>query len=339
MAPTHSEWLAAVSMQQGEWLRPSSCVLGFALRDGYARQVTITRRGLLLGAGAVGVLGVTGVIGGYQLIEHDVLPGRIRLNSMLGASGQSPAIPDVEPGPLVTGTYRSDARGGVEVGWVVAYPPGVRRNAAIPVTLALHGRDGSSDWVFEALSLSYFLADRVQNDGVPPFAIAAIDGGDATNWHPRDSGDDPLAMLTEEYVPMLGERGLSTEQIGLWGWSLGGYGALLLASQLGPSRVAAVVASSPALWRTAEEVAPDTFDGSGDFDRYNIFTKEADLDGIPVRIDIGDNDSFTPAVKQFRSELTVTPAGGVQPGSHDAAFWMRVAPEEIAFLGEHLAAP
>ena len=189
----------------------------------------------------------------------------------------------------------------------------------------------------QSLSLPYFLADAVTNHDVPPFAVAAIDGGDATNWHPRDDGDDPLAMLTDEYLPRLANRGLITNRIGLWGWSLGGYGALLLASQLGPKTVGAVVASSPALWRSPGETAPDTFDSPDDFDEYNVFTREAELNGIPIRIDIGDNDSFTPAVEQFRRELSVKPQGGVLPGSHDTNFWMRVAPAEIEFLGTNLA--
>jgi pimeloyl-ACP methyl ester carboxylesterase len=191
--------------------------------------------------------------------------------------------------------------------------------------------------MFDSLSLQYFLADAVVQHDVPPFAIASIDGGESTYWHPRSNGDNPLAMVTDEYLPQLAERGLLVDQFGLWGWSMGGYGALLLASALGPKRVSAVVASSPALSRTAAETAPGAFDDATDFERNNIFTRETDLQGIPLRIDIGDNDSFTPMVEQFRDELATTPDGGVTRGSHDSAYWMRVAPAEIEFLGTHLA--
>ncbi|HVQ87284.1 MAG TPA: alpha/beta fold hydrolase [Actinomycetes bacterium] len=297
--------------------------------------MTISRRAFLLGGGAVGIAVVAG---GYELVQQGVLPGRIPLNTLIGACGDAPAVPNIQPGAVVSGSYTSQARAGTEVGWSIAYPPGISDAAKLPVCIAMHGRGGSNSWVFDTLSLEYYLADAVENQGVPPFAIASIDGGDSTNWHPRVSGDNPQAMVTDEFVPLLAKRGLNTEQLGLWGWSLGGYGALLLASVLGPEHVSAVVATSPALWRTAGETAPDTFDDAADFDHHNVFTREGDLDGIPIRIDIGDTDSFDDSVAQFRDELTDTPDGGVSNGCHDAAYWMRVAPAEIAFLGTHLAA-
>ncbi|HVQ17927.1 MAG TPA: alpha/beta fold hydrolase [Actinomycetes bacterium] len=293
----------------------------------------MSRRAFLLGGGAVGLAAVAG---GYELVELGVLPGRLRLNQMLGANEGPPSIPNIEPGRVVTGSFSSKARAGTEVGWTIVYPPGRGDHSLIPVCVAMHGRGGTNTWITE-LSLQYFLAKAVSVDGVTPFAIASIDGGDATNWHPRASGDDPQAMVVDEFVPLLARRGLLTERVGLWGWSLGGYGALLLATVLGPERVAAVVASSPALWRTADETAPDVFDDAADFDRNNVFAREADLEGIPLRVDVGDNDSFTPAVEQFRDDLSTTPDGGVTPGFHDAAYWMRVAPAEIEFLGAHLS--
>lgn len=295
--------------------------------------MTISRRGFLLGTGALGAVALGG---GYALVQEGVLPGRIRLNQLLGANEDPPPVPGALPGPMVTGSFSSRARG-TEVGWTIAYPPGASDGTEIPVCVALHGRDDDNRWMFDGLSLQYFLADAVEVDGVPPFAIASVDGGNATNWHPRASGDDPKTMVIDEFVPRLAEHGLLTEQIGLWGWSLGGYGALLLASVLGPERVGAVVASSPALWRTPGETAPDVFDDPADFQRYNIYTRQSELDGIPLRIDIGDNDSFTPAVEAFIEGLPARPDGGVTRGFHDAAYWMRVAPNEIAFLGDHLS--
>jgi len=295
--------------------------------------VTVSRRGLLLGAGGAAVLGV---VGGYELVEHNVLPGRIRLNTMLGRNDERPPVTGSRPGTMVSGTFRSRARAGTEVGWTIAYPPGSQPGDLLPVCVAMHGRDEAHAWVFDTLALQFFLADAVERRGVPPFAIASVDGGDATNWHRRASGDDPQAMVTDEFVPLLARRGLATDPFGLWGWSLGGYGALLLASELGPKHIAAVVASSPALWPAPEDTAPDVFDDPADFERNNIFTREAQLDGIPLRIDIGDNDSFQPAVERFISELSSPPAGGVTDGFHDAAYWTRVAPTEISFLGNHL---
>jgi len=296
--------------------------------------VTISRRGFLLGGGVVGVAAAAGT---YGLIQEGVLPGRIRLNDLLGANEPPPPVPGAVPGRLVTGSFESKARG-TTVGWTIAYPPGATEDAELPVCIAMHGRDGDNHWMFEGLSLQYFLASAVEGGGLPPFAIASVDGGAATNWHPRANGDNPQAMVVDEFLPMLSDRGLRTKGIGLWGWSLGGYGALLLASELGAQRVAAVVASSPALWRAPEETAPDVFDDPADFERNNVYTRGAAFAGIPLRIDIGDNDSFTPAVEAFIDDLPVRAAGGVTRGLHDTAYWMRVAPAEIAFLAQHLVA-
>ncbi|EUA23105.1 putative esterase [Mycobacterium xenopi 4042] len=47
---------------------------------------------------------------------------------------------------------------------------------------------------------------------------------------------------------MLSSQGLDTSRVAFLGWSMGGYGALLLGSRLGPTRTAAICAVSPALW-------------------------------------------------------------------------------------------
>jgi S-formylglutathione hydrolase FrmB len=299
--------------------------------------VTISRRALLLGGGAAGVAALAG---GVLLVEKDVLPGRIRLNQALDGlplvGEDSPAVPGVDPGPIVTGSFFSRARD-TDVGWTVAYPPGFDDRSNLPVSLMLHGRYEDHAWMFDDLSLQYYLARATDTDGVPPFAIASIDGGSATNWHPRASGDDPQAMLIDEFLPLLDGRGLGTERIGLWGWSLGGYGALLLAAVLGADRVGAVVATSPALWLAPEDTAPDVFDDAADFERNDVFTKVEDLHGIPLRIDIGDDDSFAPNVEAFLDALPGPVAGSVGNGFHDARYWMKVAPDEIAFLGHHLS--
>lgn len=284
--------------------------------------------------------GIGALAGGYLLVEGDVLPGRIRLNQALEGMpllGEDPVSPpQTEPGPIVTGSFFSQARD-TEVGWTVAYPPGFDDRANLPVSLLLHGRYEDNTWMFDDLSLQHYLAKATEVDEVPPFALASIDGGSATNWHPRGSGDDPQAMLVEEFLPLLENRGLTTDRIGLWGWSLGGYGALLLATVLGVGRVSAVVATSPALWLAPEDTAPDVFDDAADFERNDVFTKVGALEGIPLRIDVGDDDSFAPNVETFIDALPRPPAGGVGNGFHDASYWMKVAPDEIAFLGHHLS--
>ncbi|EUA51733.1 putative cONSERVED EXPORTED PROTEIN [Mycobacterium xenopi 3993] len=51
-------------------------------------------------------------------------------------------------------------------------------------------------------------------------------------------------MVLNELIPMLSSQGLDTSRVAFLGWSMGGYGALLLGSRLGPTRTAAICAVS-----------------------------------------------------------------------------------------------
>ncbi len=296
--------------------------------------MAISRRNLLVGGGAAAVVVAAGTFG---LVEEDVLPGKGRIDRLMGACGSGASVPTATVGPVVSGQFHSTARRGIEVGWSVAYPPGASVGAALPVCVTLHGRGATHGWMIDELSLPSFLAEAVDRHTSPPFAIASVDGGDATNWHRRANGDDPAAMVTDEFVPLLAEHGLETSKIGLWGWSLGGLGALLLASTLGSGRTAAVVASSPALWTSYAHAEPGVFDSPSDFAAHDVFARTGPLDQIPLRIDCGTDDPFAANTKRLRAELTPTPAGGVTAGCHDDAFWTRQAAAQIAFLGHHLS--
>jgi len=297
--------------------------------------MSVGRRQLLLGGGALVVLGAAG---GFGLVETGVVPGKRSLDVALGACGDRAPTPETSPGPIVSGSFVSSARSGIDVGWSVAYPPGSSVAAAVPVVVALHGRGGDHTWPFTGLGLQHFLADAVTVRGVPGFAIATVDGGDAVNWHRRQTGDDPSAMITDEFLPLLAARGLPTDRIGLWGWSLGGYGALLLASSLGPGRVTSVVAASPAIWDVLSSTGPGTFDNEDDFNANNLSSRHAQLESLPLRIDCGRDDPFATPVRRLRAALNPTPTGGLSPGCHDDAFWTRSAAPEIDFLGQHFQA-
>ena len=89
----------------------------------------LSRRALLTGAGAVAVVGVAGTAG----VQQGVLPGRPFLQH-LGLNGEDGVVPDVDPGPVVTGTFVSEARLGAEVGWGLTRPPGV--TGPLPLVVA-----------------------------------------------------------------------------------------------------------------------------------------------------------------------------------------------------------
>ena len=269
-------------------------------------------------------------------VETEVLPGRSRLHEALGLNGEPGDIPDVTPGRIQTGRLVSRARLGRTVGWAVAYPPEVADGIRLPVLVVLHGRGGDHTHAFgTALGLERFLAQAVSR-GVPPFAVASVDGGD-TYWHPRSSGEDAGAMVTDEFIPLLGGIGLDASRVGFLGWSMGGYGSMLLASRLGPSRVAAVVAESPAIWESADETASGAFDGPADYEAHTVFHRQEALARIALRIDCGTGDPFYRATRAFVATLSPKPAGGFQPGGHDMEYWRRMAPAQLAFVGRHLA--
>ncbi|EUA69064.1 putative esterase [Mycobacterium xenopi 4042] len=49
---------------------------------------------------------------------------------------------------------------------------------------------------------------------------------------------------------------MDTSRVAFLGWSMGGYGALLLGARLGPARTAGICAVSPALWTSYTASTP-----------------------------------------------------------------------------------
>lgn len=305
-------------------------------------MVEPSRRAVLGGIGGVVVAG-----GVAALVQTDVLPGRVRAwrqlervlpdgvppspeTSRAGVSaGSSSAAASVE-----RGAFFSASRHGARVGWVLITPGGGVR-PGMPVVVALHGH-GADETMPLGLRVPELLTAAIA-DGVPPFAVASVAGGNGY-WHPRRDGNDSAATVLDEFLPLLARRGLRTASgLGLLGWSMGGYGALRLAGLLGPSRVAAVVACSPALWRSADESAPGAFDDAEDFRRQDVFAARTAISRVPLRVDCGLGDPFLAATQAFVSGITPRPEGGFQPGGHDGTYWRRRLPDQLAFLGHHLA--
>ncbi|HST47442.1 alpha/beta hydrolase [Jatrophihabitans sp.] len=281
-----------------------------------------TRRAVLLGG--LGALATAAA--GLTAVEAGVLGGRDRLPA---------GVPTATPGRLVSGSFDSAARHGARTSWAVAYPPGPDRDN-LPVLISLHGRGGSHrDSFTGSLHLHRFLADAVAH-GSAPFAIAAVDGGDHEYWHPRRD-TDPAAMVISEFLPLLGRRGLDTTRVGLFGWSMGGYGALYLAGRLGRERTAVAVAESPAVWHQAGQSAAGAFDDAEDFDEHAIFGRLELLAGIPLRLDCGASDGFAAVTRDLRAALSPTPAGGIEPGGHDAGYWRSQAAAQLRFAAGQLA--
>lgn len=190
--------------------------------------------------------------------------------------------------------------------------------------MALHGFGGDADAAF---GLGY--ADAVAGTGL---ALVSVDGGNGY-WHARRDGTDSGRMVREELIPLaLSRCGLPrAARVGLLGWSMGGFGALLLASDLGAARVNGVVAASAALWRTAGEAPAVAFDGRADFERNSVFGRVQRLSGIPVRLDCGESDPFIGANRALARQL-----GHVEtrfdPGGHEDDWWRAHAAAEMQWL-------
>lgn len=288
----------------------------------------IGRRALLVGATGAAALGTAGVALGVRGVRHDV-------RALFRPDPEPPhAVPRGPTGAVVTGSFASAAMGR-SVGWSVAYPPGSAPGTALSMLLVLHGRGDDHREVLGGHALGAYLSGAVRS-GVPPYALVAVDGGDHSYWHRRSSGEDPPTMITSEFLPILARRGLRTHRIGLAGWSMGGYGALLLAEHLGRARIAVVAVDSPALWTRAGDSAPGAFDSRDDFLAHDVIGRHAALVGIPIRVTCGTSDPFLPGVKAF---LQVVPGADqdLRPGGHNIAFWQDAALGQLAFVGRHLA--
>jgi S-formylglutathione hydrolase FrmB len=301
-----------------------------------ARMPDFSRR-TLLGLGAGAAVGATGAYALDLLFQPRTSHATPVATPVSKAGTEVPLAPTpsapLEPAPsaaaqptMVTGSFVSAARGGASTNWAIARPPG--QTKALRPVIALHGK-GSDTSTVMAGGVEQGLAQAV-NAGLPPFAVVAVDGGGGY-WHKRASGEDAGAMVLSELIPMLEGQGLDTSRVAFLGWSMGGYGALLLGGRLGPARTAAICAVSPALWLSSGAAAPGAFDGPDDFAANSVFGMPA-LASIPIRVDCGDSDPFYGATKQFIAQLPNPPAGGFSPGGHNPEFWSSQLPAELTWM-------
>jgi len=229
---------------------------------------------------------------------------------------------------LTEGTFSSRFWPGHEVRWRLARPAASSSVApAQPVVVALHGHGGDADWPFTSVHIERHVAPT-------GLAVATVDGGDFY-WHARRSGIDPGALVVRELLPLLAGKGLATDRIGLIGWSMGGYGALLMASRLGPRRVAGVVGASAALWQAPGDSAPGAFDDRADFARNDVFAARGTLRAIPVRLDCGRDDPFIMANRALARTLP-SAAATFDAGAHTEEYWTSHAGAQLTWLRARL---
>jgi S-formylglutathione hydrolase FrmB len=254
--------------------------------------------------------------------------------------GHTPDIPHSDY--LVTaGTYPSAAMHG-DVPWVVALPrparavPGPPR-PRLPLVVVLPGAGGTASDLVDRIGLPGWATA-----GHLPLAFACPGGGGSTYYHPRSDGSNSFAWVTDEFLPMVEQRfpvGGTRRRRAAYGYSMGGFGALLIASKR-PDLFCAVAASSPAVFPTYDAAVtghPETFDSNRDWRRWGLWEHLGGLERMPVRIDCGDADPFASTAHQLLDRIP-NATGGISQGCHDQAFWRRGAPAQLQFLAHHLPA-
>jgi enterochelin esterase-like enzyme len=289
---------------------------------------------MLLG-GAAGIVAVAA--GGFAGVETGLLPGRPTVDHALRLDRVHASTPTGAAGPVEYSSFDSRARGR-RVSWGL-FRPDDRPVRGLPVALALHGRGGNARSAHDVLAADAYLAEHVRRGGAP-MAIVSVDGDDSY-WHPRRSGDDPLAMILDELLPRVGDLGARVDRVGVLGYSMGGYASLMVAregeaARLGGLQVAAAAASSPALFASWAASAPGAFDGPADWAKWGALAAQPQVSHTPLHVDCGTSDPFADQTRRYRRNCADRPAGGLSKGGHDGAYWRSVLPAQLTFLRQHL---
>jgi pimeloyl-ACP methyl ester carboxylesterase len=271
------------------------------------------------GAATAG-LGIAGV-----LYEDAGL--RYKVEEHLGLHSGPDLVLPASGARLFTGAFDSRSMK-ADVGYVYSLPA---KGAPGAIVLSLYGKGGDQTTVFDLLHLP----DAAAYVGAP-LVIASANGGQDSYWHRRTNGTDAHAMLVNEFVPLLVKR-LGPLPLVLYGFSMGGYGALLAAERGarsdGENLFRAVAAVSPALWTEPGVTAPGAFDSPSDFYTNDVFSAAPLLRSLAVRLDCGEEDPFYSATRELSALMTWPHQAVYRPGAaHIAGYWRSVAPSQMRFL-------
>jgi S-formylglutathione hydrolase FrmB len=300
----------------------------------------VDRRRFVKAALAGGAVVVVAGTAGFELISHGVLPGKQKLDELDGAcSVDSPALTFSVPGPSMSGTFDSKARHRT-VGYTIAYPPGHGPGSSLPLIVMLHGFGGNHTDAVAGMTPAAAIALRTDGHPLPPMAMATVDGGGGY-WNPHP-GDDPMAMVVHELIPMCQKLGLgsTSQRIGTMGISMGGYGALLLAETY-PGLISGAAAISPAIWTSYDEARranSGAYASAASFRAHDVITHVGTLAGKPVRIASGSDDPFHSGVAALAEVLPASSTVVFAAGCHTDPFFVSQQPPSLQFLGRHLTA-
>jgi hypothetical protein len=276
--------------------------------------VGVSRRTAVLGGIGAGLVGVAGAG-----VLTDVLPGGPQLRRLFGMTGPAGTIPDVPAGPVVTRRLASRARGR-EVTVSTMAPDGHSADA-LPKVVGLHGRGGDANWLI-GLGLPRFLTAAVRS-GVRPFAVVSVDGGPDSYWIARP-GDDPQRMLADELGPIQAAFGIS----------MGAFGALRFARER--RDLTAVAVASPALFESwSDASARGAFTSEEQWAGNEPLRHVGDIAGVPLGVWCGTEDPLLDAAQSLIDQAHPAHTA-ITSGAHEDAYWLRVLPDMLAFIGGRL---
>ncbi len=217
-----------------------------------------------------------------------------------------------------------------------------------PLLVLLHGRDDPSplSWLIpqktgpeSMLSNALFAGLARLGDRAP--VVVLLNGGSHSYYHDRRDGRW-ASMILDEAIPDAVRRfDTRPGRIAIGGISMGGYGALHIAS-LRPREFCAVGGHSAALWESGGESAPGAFDDAADYARNDVYSaaRRGAFGGLPLWIDGGASDPFHDADAAFVALLRshgVSVTYHVWPGAHTESYWHAHMAAYLAFYATKLA--
>lgn len=274
-----------------------------------------SRRRFMLGAGAFALAGGAAAC---TRARHDK-------HGEAAPSQAKPVARTGKPAHEISGSLDSRFTN-ARMGWTISVPRTSRTRRPLAIVYCLHGYHNDHRMAFDQIHVPQVAAALDL-----PVVVAAVDGGQDSYWHRREDGTNALAMLLDEFVPLVRDRVGPLPQA-IMGWSMGGYGALL-AAERAHHRFHAVAPASPALWLAPGDTAPGAFDSPADFYANDVFTGVNKLRAMKVAIFCGTSDPFYPATRQFVDQIHFANEARFAPGGHDDAYWRSVAPSQLHAIG------
>lgn len=251
--------------------------------------------------------------------------------------------PRFSPDGMYFITVKSNALNGR--GDVVVQMPDNPEGRVLPLVILLHGVYGSSwAWAFKG-GAHRTLSQLIKEKRIPPMILVMpSDGlqGDGTGYVSNNSADyEQWILETREIVPEVFKEVSLSKKHFICGLSMGGYGALRIASKypyhfLGVSAHSSVV-SPEDLKAFIQEPLSSVFPGKQE--EYNLlYWLKKHQEQLPaVRFDCGLDDTLLSANRTLHQSMLDLGIGHLYQefaGGHEWPYWERHLVDSLLFFGD-----